>query len=221
MQEYADLDSPVLDPKIGSATLLGDGDDSALLSLAEGPGSLGDMSLGASPTMKVQSSKKVLAEHSRPKSKETRSRPSWGPKPSPKRNSNIRLLEGLESKRPERTLGTMSYGNKQRARQSIFARPQVQEVPSSPHDGTPLKGEGDDSFYKNRELASSTGSVKDRVAAIEHTLVQGGGAESADELDAQLDELRKLNTIFESYESVLRSSAEQVDVSKRRIMVGF
>lgn len=191
------------------------------------------------------------------------SRPSWGPRASvtggtASRTSpskgKMRLLDGLEdgddaaesntagtgaSAHRERTLGAMSYGAKgqQRARQSIFARPAAQQQ-SSPAPKAGDAEAGDDSFYRNRAISTSSNSVKERVAAIESSravpsssaaadVFTGGRSsalqaaqqvESSEGYDAQLSELKRLNHVFEAYEGMLQAGVAQAEVCGHRAL---
>lgn len=156
-------------------------------------------------------------------------RPSWGPRSSPSKGK-MRLLEGVEApvegKRRERTLGGLGQdktGGTLKPRQSIFAKPAFLQS-RAPERRESLgqnerEDEGEDSFYKDPVLSSSTGSVKGRVAAIESSRLQeaagstSGGGETKEQVDNQLAELKKMNGVFEAYERMLSGSADQIEVS--------
>lgn len=196
-----------------------------------------ELSLASLPAPpKVPSSRKearIGATPSKP-----RGRPSWGPKPSPSKGK-MRLLEGLDEvqestkrngdalPKKDRTLGAMSYGAKgaQKARQSIFAKP-AQHVTATSRSRPSVDAEdGEESFYKDRALSSSTSSVKERVAAMERagkaasdksSPLKGAPKlpESGEQLDVQLAEVKRLNSVFDAYEQMLIGSSDQIEVSR-------
>ncbi|UZJ53290.1 hypothetical protein CBS101457_002610 [Exobasidium rhododendri] len=167
---------------------------------------------------------------SSPRKPITAKRPSWGPPSSPTKG-NIRLLEGVENvpvssqpvqiRRKERTLGGLGQdrGSTVRPRQSIFAKPrshsdQRDEEPRSRKDD---EEEGDDSFYKDAHLSSSTGSVKGKVAAFEAQRTQSNTVETSEQVESQLSELRKMNDVFEAYEKMLTGSTDRIEHFAQRI----
>lgn len=231
------MDSPSLDARLvaeGGRNLLDEGDDSGFMNFTSKD--LDKMNLVDTPPVH-RKEKKPAAHLSSPSKTTLTKRPSWGPKSSPMKEK-MRLLEGLEEagspsqprqvKRKERTLGVFGQDNRGslRPRQSIFVKPTFMQ---NHQDDAPERvinvekdEEGDDSFYKNSALSSSTNSVKGRVAAIEAGRVhaeagshvpQINGSESKEQMDSQLLELKKMNGVFEAYERMLTGSADQIEVS--------
>lgn len=227
-------ESPSLDVRLlseSSGGLLDMGDDSGFMNLTSKD--LDKMNLVDTPPVRRIEKKSRMSLTSPSKTKQG-GRPSWGPKSSPTKGK-LRLFEGLEKdvastsgppqvKRKERTLGGFGQdkGSTMRPRQSMFAKPSVvqsrQSLGQEEADINDKEEEGEDSFYKNPTLSSSTGSVKDRVAAIEASRLQAdsrsytNGAESKEQMDNQLAELRKINDVFEAYEGMLTASADQIEV---------
>ena len=208
--------------------LLDLGDDSGFMDLTSKD--LDKMNLVDTPPVQ-RMQKKPQISLSSPSKAGLVKRPSWGPKSSPSKGK-MRLLEGLDKetastsnppqvRRKERTLGGYGQekGSSLRPRQSMFAKPSLSRRQS---EGTEKEDEGEDSFYRDPALSSSTGSVKDRVAAIEASRLQpeskqityANGAESKEQMDSQLAELKKMNEVFEAYEAMLTGSADQIEVRK-------
>lgn len=228
-------ESPALDVRLladSGGGLLDMGDDSGFLDLTAKD--LDKMNLVDTPPIQRIEKKKRLSLASPSKAK-AGGRPSWGPKSSPTKGK-MRLLEGLDKdvastsqpsqvRRKERTLGGFGQdkAGTSRPRQSMFAKPNVPQPRQSisTEDVNEREEEGEESFYKDPALSSSTGSVKDRVAAIEASRTQSdlkqisssNGTESKEQMDNQLAELKKMNQVFEAYESMLTASADQIEVS--------
>lgn len=225
-------ESPALDVRLlagAGKDLLDLGDDSGFMDLTVKD--LDKMNLVDTPPVQ-RMQKKPQISLSSPSKGGLVKRPSWGPKSSPSKGK-MRLLEGLDTdtastskppqvKRKERTLGGYGQdtGSSLRPRQSMFAKPAFSRRQS---EGIEREDEGEESFYRDPALSSSTGSVKDRVAAIEASRLQpdskqtphtNGGAESHEQMDSQLAELKKMNEVFEAYEAMLTGSADQIEVSR-------
>ena len=219
------LDSPALETRLKAGEghdLLDEADESGFMGLNSND--FARMNLVDTPP--VQRISKPTAHLSSPGKKGAARRPSWGPRPSPSKGK-MRLLEGVEEpvppRRKERTLGGLGdKGGTLRPRQSIFAKPAF--LQNREREGENAGGEdGDDSLYKEPALSSSTGSVHERVAAIEASRLQQSAAhlsnekETKEQTDSQLAELRKMNSVFEAYERMLSGSADQIEVSMRGV----
>jgi hypothetical protein len=228
-------ESPALDVRLladSGGGLLDMGDDSGFMNLTSKD--LDKMNLVDTPPVRRIETKKRISLASPSKAK-SGGRPSWGPKSSPTKGK-MRLFEGLDKdvastnqppqvRRKERTLGGFGQdkGSTSRPRQSMFAKPSVSQPRQSisQEEANEKDEEGEESFYKDPALSSSTGSVKDRVAAIEASRLQAdlqqipyaNGAESKEQMDNQLAELKKMNDVFEAYEGMLTASADQIEVS--------
>jgi hypothetical protein len=234
-------DSPSLSSRFGTAggsDLLDEGDDSGFMDLNSKD--FDKMNLVDTPPVQRMTKKTQFSSPGKPA---TAKRPSWGPKSSPQKGK-MRLLEGVEDvvastssseqsqvRRRERTLGGLGQEKQgMKARQSIFAKPlhmnSRRDDDEEQAKGNEREEDGDDSFYsKDPVLNSSTGSVKGRVAAIEasrsrsdlgQTLGVNAVAESKEQMDNQLAELKRMNTVFELYGNVLAGSIDQIDVSSWR-----
>lgn len=229
------LDSPGLHARltIGSGSnLLEEGDESGFLQI--NAREMDKLNLVDTPPVPRRKEQRTTYFSSPSKVKK---RPSWGPKSSPTKGK-IRLLEGIDAagpsqppaeiRRKERTLGGLGQdkGGSLKARQSIFAKPSYVNSRRESSQDVDVEQEGaEESFYKDPAMASSTGSVQSKVAAIEAARSQGhspngvtsngngSGSESKEQLDNQLRELKKMNDVFEAYERMLNGSADQIEVS--------